>query len=148
MSNTDVVIQEVPHREQRYPTVGDWIPPTKTRPAKIRASRMKDRRYTFLVALHEFIEYRLCKEEGITDEVVVDFDVQFEEERKAGLHGKYEEPGDDPRAPYRAQHKFATRVERMTAKELGISWRAYERTVNSLGIRKKKHTSKRKAIKK
>nr|WP_276978646.1 hypothetical protein [Ferrimicrobium acidiphilum] len=142
--NTSVVIEEIPHKEQRYPTVGDWTPPTKAkRPVKIRVSKMKDWRYTFLVAFHELIEYQLCKQRGITDDEVVDFDVQFEAERAAGLHSKDAEPGDDPRAPYKKEHQFATKKEREMAKELGVSWSAYEKAVLALDMRKKRRKFKK-----
>ena len=59
--------------------MGDWIPGS---PVRIRVSKMKDERYTFLVALHEMIEYELCRMNGITDRDVVKFDMNFEKERR------------------------------------------------------------------
>ena len=128
-------ISQVPHRKQRYETVGDWIP---GKPAEIRVSRMKDQRYMFLVALHEMIEYELCKMHGITDREVVAFDVNFEAERRMNLHPLDAEPGDHPKAPYRNEHEFATMVEMMVAQKLGVSWSDYEKTVLSLGPKPKK----------
>lgn len=128
-------ISQVPHRKQRYETVGDWIP---GRPAQIRVSRMKDQRYVFLVALHEMVEYELCKMHGITDREVVAFDVNFEAERRMNLHSVDAEPGDHPKAPYRSEHEFATLIEMMVAQKLGVSWSDYEKTVLSLGPRPKK----------
>jgi hypothetical protein len=129
------MISQVPHRKQRYETVGDWIP---GKPAHIRVSKMKDQRYVFLVALHEMIEYELCKMHGITDREVVAFDVNFEAERRLNLHPMDAEPGDHPKAPYRNEHEFATMVEMMVAHKLGVSWSDYEKTVLSLGPRPKK----------
>lgn len=123
------VISQVPHRKQRYETVGDWIPGD---PVKIQVSRMKDERYVFLVALHEMIEYELCRMNGITDSKVVEFDTNFEKERRARLHSIEAEAGDDPRAPYRDEHGFATMIERMVAQKMGVSWSAYERVILSL----------------
>ncbi len=128
-------IHQVPHRKQRYETVGDWIP---GRPAQIRVSKMKDQRYVFLVALHEMIEYELCKMNGITDKEVVAFDVNFEAERQNNLHPLEAEPGNDPRAPYRKEHDFATMIEMMVAQKLGVSWSDYERTVLALGPKPKR----------
>ena len=105
-------ISQVPHRKQRYETVGDWIP---GRPAQIRVSKMKDQRYVFLVALHEMIEYELCRMHGITDREVVSFDVNFEAQRKMNLHPIDAEPGNHPKAPYRSEHEFATSIEMMVA---------------------------------
>ena len=124
------VVHQVPHRKQRYETVGDWIP---GKPAEIRVSKMKDQRYAFLVALHEMIEYELCKMNGISDREVVAFDVNFEAERRSNLHPMEAEPGSDPRAPYRKEHDFATMIEMMVAQKLGVSWSAYERAVRALG---------------
>ncbi len=131
------MISQVPHRKQRYETVGDWIP---GRPAQIRVSKMKDQRYVFLVALHEMIEYELCKMHGITDKEVVAFDVNFEAERRMNLHPLDAEPGNHPKAPYRNEHAFATMIEMMVAQKLGVSWSDYEKTVLSLGPRPKKMT--------
>lgn len=128
-------ITQVPHRKQRYETVGDWIP---GKPAQIRVSKMKDQRYVFLVALHEMIEYELCKMHGITDREVVAFDVNFEAERRMNLHPVDAEPGDHPKAPYRNEHEFATMIEMMVAQKLGVSWSDYEKTVLSLGPKPKK----------
>ncbi|HYC26948.1 MAG TPA: hypothetical protein VEB67_02875, partial [Nitrososphaerales archaeon] len=123
-------ISQVPHRKQRYETVGDWIP---GKPAEIRVSRMKDQRYVFLVALHELIEYELCRMHGISDREVVAFDVNFESERKRNMHPMDAEPGNDPRAPYRSEHDFATTIEMMVAQKLGVRWSDYEKTVLALG---------------
>ena len=132
-------ISQVPHRKQRYETVGDWIP---GKPAQIRVSKMKDQRYVFLVALHEMIEYELCKMHGITDREVVAFDVNFEAERRLNLHPLDAEPGDHPKAPYKNEHEFATMVEMMVAQKLGVSWSDYEKTVLALGPKPKKITVK------
>lgn len=126
------VIAQVPHRKQRYNTVGDWIP---GKPAKILVSRMKDERYVFLVALHELVEYELCRMKGISDDAVVDFDRGFEAERLAGRHDNGEEPGDDPRAPYRAEHTFATMIEKLVAQKLGVKWSHYEKTAGAMSSR-------------
>ena len=128
-------ISQVPHRKQRYETVGDWIP---GRPAQIRVSKMKDQRYVFLVALHEMIEYELCRMHGIKDNEVVAFDVNFEAERRLNLHPLDAEPGDHPKAPYRDEHEFATMIEKVVAQKLGVRWSDYEKTILSLGPKPKK----------
>jgi hypothetical protein len=132
-------VSQVPHKKQRYETVGDWIPGT---PAEIRVSRMKDQRYAFLVALHEIIECELCKMHGITDKEVVAFDVNFEAERGMNLHPIDAEPGNHPKAPYKDEHEFATMVEMMVAKKMGVSWSDYEKTVLALGPKPRRITLK------
>lgn len=99
---------------------------------------MKDQRYVFLVALHEMIEYELCKKNGISDKKVVAFDVNFESERKRNLHPIDAEPGNDPRAPYKKEHDFATSIEMMVARKLGVSWSDYEKTVLALAPKSRK----------
>lgn len=126
------MISQVPHQRQRYETVGDWIPGS---PVKIRVSKMKDERYVFLVALHEMIEYELCRMNGITDREVVKFDMNFEKEKRERLHSIEAEPGNDPRAPYRNEHGFATMIERTVAQRMGVSWSAYENAILSLSSR-------------
>jgi hypothetical protein len=128
-------VSQVPHRKQRYETVGDWIP---GKPAQIRVSKMKDQRYVFLVALHEMIEYELCKMHGITDREVVAFDVNFEAERRMNIHPIDAEPGDHPKAPYKNEHEFATMIEMMMAQKLGVRWSDYEKSVLSLGPKPQK----------
>ncbi len=130
----EFTISQVPHRKQRYETVGDWIP---GKPAEIRVSRMKDQRYVFLVALHEMVEYELCKKNGISDREVVAFDVNFEAERRGNLHPLEAEPGNDPRAPYRDEHDFATMIEMMVAQKLGVKWSDYEKSLLALGPKRR-----------
>lgn len=123
------ILTEVPPGEQRYDTVGDWIPGS---PAEIRVSRMSDPRYSFLVAIHELIEYELCRRRGVTDRQVVAFDRMFEKERVAGLHSQSAEPGDDPRAPYREEHRLAVKIEKLVAKKLDVNWNEYCEEVMSM----------------
>jgi hypothetical protein len=131
---TRFVVRVVPHRSQRYETVGDWVPGS---PVEIRVSKMRDERYVFLVALHELVEFELCRMHGVRDPDVVRFDRDFEAERACGLHSACEEPGDDRRAPYRKEHAFATMIERLVAQKLGVRWSAYEETILKLDARKK-----------
>lgn len=126
-----ILITAIPHHKQRYETVGDWIPHAKA--LYIRVSQMKDSRYTFLVALHELIESELCSAHGIREREVSTFDRTFEWERSLGLHPKSAEPGNDPRCPYRKEHQYATKIERMTARKIGANWKQYKKTVETLG---------------
>jgi hypothetical protein len=116
-----VVIETIPHKEQRYDTCGDWLFDGDT--LKIFVSKTKDWRYSFLVAVHELIEVGLCKQAGITQQAVDKFDMNFK--------GKGE-PGDDPKAPYRIQHAVATAIERDVALELDVDWQKYEAALNKL----------------
>lgn len=90
---------------------------------------MENNDYAFLVAIHELIEAWLCERQGVTDEAVTAFDMAFEANRPKG---DLSEPGDDRVAPYRNQHCYATAVERLVCAALGVSWQAYEQTVQRL----------------
>jgi len=139
-----ILIETIPHKEQRYPTVGDWQWTTadeagldkqayKHIPSQygneptlvIRVSSMSDWRHEALVAVHELIEVLLCKHSSITEQQVNEFDMTYES--FSGM-----EPGDDPKAPYHHQHRFASIVEELLAMELGVDWQTYDREVNSL----------------
>lgn len=85
--------------------------------------------YESLVALHELIEVLLCKKRGITTEEVDAFDKAFEANRESDND---DEPGDDPSAPYRREHFFATNIECLMSAELGVDFKTYEATVNAL----------------
>lgn len=158
MTAFEAHISTVRHQDQRYPTVGDWRYATVTDAAEpprerliVRVSELPDWRYMALVAIHETIEAVLCQHRGITDEQVTAFDREFEAERQnrmgqinealgwgaamkrgqiAGIEA--EEPGDDPRAPYFAEHQFATLVEEMLAIELGVLWSEYSAAIEAL----------------
>jgi hypothetical protein len=122
-------VKIIPHNQQRYETVGDWYFNPDNNRLTIRVSSMRNKLYEFLVAFHEQAEAMLCLERGICEKEITLFDKHFEARR---AQGNTDEPGDDPRAPYRKEHFFATSVERLMAAELGVDWRKYEEAVNSL----------------
>ncbi len=123
------VLEVISPDKQRYDTPGDWVP---GKPARIVSSKMEKEDYEFLILLHELIEYHLCKKKGITDEAVVEFDKKFEEDRKEGKHSAMEEPGNSPQAPYRDEHVFATKLERLMAKKLSVDWERYSEAVHGV----------------
>lgn len=124
----DIVIKTIPHEGQRYATVGDWQWKSDGR-LVITVSDMKDWKKEFLVARHELDEVMLCRARGITQEQVDRFDIDYEASR---LEGDTSEPGDSLDAPYRAEHFFATSIERLLAAELKVDWTNYEEVINSL----------------
>jgi hypothetical protein len=128
------VLETIPHDKQRYETVGDWIPNESEDGSggTIRVSDMGNDDYAFMVGIHEMIKFYLCSKKGVTDETVTAFDTQYEADREKGLHGPDEEPGDDPGAPYKSEHFFATTIERQLCDKLGIDWNEYDKTVMSL----------------
>lgn len=124
-------IQTIPHKSQRYPTVGDyWTDEAGVQ--QVRVSEMGSKKYEFLVAVHELIEAFLTQDCGIHEEDISRFDQAFEKEREAGIWSLDDEPGNDPRAPYRKEHVLAEIVERLLASELNVDWQEYERTITNL----------------
>jgi hypothetical protein len=121
-------VSVIDHKQQRYPTVGDWFIRGKNR-IVVFVSKMTNPDYIFLVAMHEIYEGYLCLRRGISEKDVTRFDVEFEAHR---TNGHCEEPGDDPRAPYFREHQAATAIEKMMAKELGVDWEEYDKTVATL----------------
>jgi len=116
-----ILINYIPHDQQRYETVGDWYyDPDGNLIINVSNDHpdypTKDEQ--FLVALHELIEVTLCRKRGITQEQVDDFDMM----QLGSMHAKYidDEPGDHYDAPYRNEHRFACLIEHLMAHEMGI----------------------------
>ena len=123
-----IQIETIPHDKHRYPTCGDWWYAADGT-LQIRVSALGNEDYEALVALHELVEVLLCKKRGITTEAVDAFDKAFEAARAPGNE---DEPGDDPKAPYRKEHFFATNIEALMSAELGVNWQEYEARLNEL----------------
>jgi len=117
-----ITIETIPHKEQRYETVGDWQflgDDLTIRVSGMDHVAMKSEQsyYEFLIGIHELIEAVLCKAYGITQEQVDYFDMS---------HPDAEEPGALIDAPYYRQHLLASVIEHILADELGIDWNEYE----------------------
>src|SRR5216684_2662166 len=104
--------------DQRYETCGDWWF-DEVGDLQIRVSDMGNWKYEALVGFHELAEVLLCKDRGITTEVVDAFDMTWISKRAGD-----EEPGDDPDCPYRNEHFFASSVERLLGGQLNVEWGA------------------------
>lgn len=124
----NIKINTIDHKKQRYETVGDWHYISGDN-LNIHVSNMGDWRKEALVAIHEQVEALLCRNMGIKQDLVDDFDIEFEKHRK---EGNTDEPGDDPKAPYKRQHFIATTIERILCAEFGLDWNEYEKVINSL----------------
>lgn len=125
----NISIVTIPHKQQRYPTVGDWIIDYEKKSHTIFISDLNNWRYEFCVAVHELVELFYCMHSGIRQESVDIWDMTYEKTRKVGDNS---EPGNDPKAPYHTQHKFATFVERAVAFVLGVNWETYEKVIDTL----------------
>lgn len=120
-----IVIETIPHQDQRYTTVGDWFSdPDGT--LHIKVSELSDWRREALIAVHELVEVLLCKNAGILQVDVDKFDKNWKP------HDGIEEPGDDPEAPYENQHNMAMGIEQTLAAAFGIKWHDYEKELDEL----------------
>jgi hypothetical protein len=122
-----IVSTELPHREQRYDTVGDYqVEQSEFSNEEIwrfKISRTGDWRASAAIFLHEYIEAMLTKARGISVERIDEWDA-----RKTTLT-KTQEPGDQPGCPYRLEHRFAENLERLFVAELGLTWQEYEEEI-------------------
>lgn len=120
-------IQEIPHDQQRYETIGDYWWDTTDKGEQIlhiRVSETNDVRYFLAVALHEMVESTICDQRGIREPDIMAFDKAFEAARPADDQDS--EPGDHPDAPYGKEHRFAENLERLYAAEMGVNWAQYD----------------------
>lgn len=132
----NITIKTIQHKDQRYPTVGDWQYDDQGN-LTITISELGDWRMEALIAVHELVETLLCKQAGIKQIEVDAFDVTFEHNRPPSnkyeaVEGENDEPGDEPTAPYVRQHCVAIGFERILAAELGVLWKLYEEKINAL----------------
>ena len=125
----------IAHRNQRYPSAGDYY--LQRGVWLFRVSRMKDKRYSWLVFAHELLEWMLCRLMGVRMGDIDKFDLAYEAGRSKGSGAPcgcelQDEPGNDIHAPYHVQHVAATRCERLLAEVLGVDWDTYDATVENL----------------
>lgn len=120
-----IIIETIDHKDQDYDTVGNWnfTEINEECELSISVSDMGNWRYEALVGIHEALEAILCYDRGVSEQSVTDFDVSFTGNG---------EPGDALKAPYRKEHRFATKIEKMICKEFNIDWKAYSKTVDNL----------------
>lgn len=123
-----IIIETIPHDNQRYETVGDWFYDDYGT-LNIKVSELGDWKYEALIAVHELWEVLLCKHRGVNQDDVDKFDRAYEENREEGDES---EPGDDNKAPYRREHCSASGAERLLAAEFDILWNDYADAVTKL----------------
>lgn len=123
----NVIIKAIPHASHRYPTCGDWWFEDGT--LHIRVSQELSEKSQQLVVLHELAEVIMCQANGVTQEAVDQFDMNFEANRHPDDES---EPGDHADAPYKDQHGLATAIERIAATQMGVNWAEHELDITKL----------------
>jgi hypothetical protein len=125
-----ITITTIPHKKQRYETVGDYYP--KQKGWQFNISDMKNPDYEFAVAVHELIEHHLADRRGVKNSDIDKFDIQYEKERASGLHSANAEAGNNRKCPVYREHQFATKIEKMLIEKMGLCWKEYDKVVMSL----------------
>lgn len=121
----NIIIKTIPHNEQRYDTVGDYQSFDNGTIVEFRISDLNDPVFEQAISFHEQIEKFFNMLDGITDEMVDEFDLNW-------LPEKYDEPGLDPACPYHCNHMKADAFERMFIQLCGRSWGEYENKLDEL----------------
>jgi len=114
------LIETIPHKEQSYPTIGDWEYVDEQ--LVIKVSKLNNFYYESLIAIHELIEAILCKRFEISQLDVDIWDKNYEGEG---------EPGEDPKCPYYTPHLIATMIEQQMCMYLRLDWLKYEEIVKA-----------------
>ena len=110
-------------KKMRYLTSGDYY---KIKGGwEIVTADLKNPDYNFLGLFHELIELYLTQRRKMSEPRIKKFDEWFEKEKAKGRFIKYPSPGYHPKAPYRREHLFSVKMEKLLAKELHISRRLY-----------------------
>ena len=116
-----ITIESIPYDRMRYPQWGDWY--TRHGVLNIKVSNTEkdgepiSEDEKFLFAIHELVEYYLCKKHGVTEKQVDEFDMNIFP--TFGLPEEFE-AGDHPDAPYRKEHRAAMLIEHQVAAMLGM----------------------------
>jgi hypothetical protein len=120
-------IELIPHAEQRYPTCVDWQVDSDGCIC-IKVSDTGLRVDALLVGIHEAVEAILCDAHNVLESDVDAFDIEF-----CKTHDlEKEEPGEDPKAPYRREHAAADVVERIVALQADENWGEYNDRIDAL----------------
>ncbi len=129
--NMKILIETIPHSEQRYHTCGDYYFDTDGT-IHVKISHTEDK-YDQAIIIHELFELFSILNKGIKVEDIDAFDIAFEKLREEHplLIGD-QEPGDMITAPYFEDHQKATEVEKVFATHNGIDWDIYNNVINNL----------------
>ena len=125
-------LEVIPHEEQRLDGAGDYYYEDNGDQV-IKVSSLRgdiDERYSKLfenlIFIHELVEITMTEFHGIEEPEIQAHDELFGKEQELGMHHPEDEPGDDPRSPYRLEHQTAETVERMILSALGLSFTDYD----------------------
>lgn len=114
-------------KKRRGFTGADWWY-TRRGNLEIRvAAELTDWREAMALAIHEATEALMCKHMGISQASVDEFDAAFQGENEIDVNA-----GDDPKAPYKIPHTYATAIERVLTGALEVDWLPYDQRLSDL----------------
>lgn len=126
-----IVIEIIPHADQRYETCGDWHL-DEDGVMQVKVSDFGLEIENFMVAIHEVVELILLRHRGVTDKDIDKFDFEFEKRVERGEAGRNDEPGFASDSPYVAEHTLATSVELQMCALAKINWNEYSEKIENL----------------
>lgn len=118
-----IKIDIVPHKDQRYDTIGDWYFIDDV--LHIVISDLGHFEYSALVAIHELIESIECSINGVSTQQVDDYDFNHKDAGSANLDANIT-------SPYFKEHNDATAIEWLLSRLFKINWQDYSNKINTL----------------
>lgn len=103
----------------RYETSGDYYTDRRGR-LVFEMVDLGRQDYIIPLLVHELIEEVVCAVRGKTHAQIDAWDFAFKGNG---------EPGEAKGCPYYREHRFATKLENMLIKELGLNWKDYDRAL-------------------
>lgn len=119
----DIHIRVLPKEEMRPEVDGaDWFWDANGN-LQVQVGPMSDWRYEIALAFHEAFEACLCKNNGVKQQDVDKFDMEYD---KAHPDRPDLNAGDETDAPYVAEHNYATIVDRLFIGACGLKRKPYD----------------------
>lgn len=121
------IIAKVDASEIRHPFTGaDWWF-DENGDLQVRVSKLSDWRFEAALMLHEIAESLICKHTGVTVAQVDEWDKHYDKTHEFDLNS-----GDDPFAPYKKEHTFATAIERIFTGATDVDWLTYDKELEAI----------------
>lgn len=124
-----IIIETIPHKQQRYETCGDWWVDSDGT-IQIRISEMPPDS-AGAVAIHELVELFCCSKGFTITQNQLECLVAEVDAFDKTYQGD-DEPGDNPFAPYHVEHSIATAVERLICAHIKLPWGTHDKRVEGL----------------
>jgi hypothetical protein len=125
----NIIVKTVPNDEIKIRkgfTGADWWWEGDTLQVRV-AAELEDWRERGALIVHEVSEAIMCKYNGVTVQQVDEFDAKFKGENEIDINA-----GDEPYAPYRVEHTFATAIERILTGVLHVDWKGYDERLGKI----------------